>query len=178
MKSLRIFVCLLALVLLVAAAFPMPVVASTSAGSPNAKLTITNKALGPVTVILKGPKSYTILAPVGKTIKEIVKGDYTYEYKACGVTKTGKLPAKGAQAKLNILPCKTATVTIANFGKGTMTLTLSGPQNYSFSAGPGVIRKETVLEGTYKWTISATCGTKSGTSLIKGKKHIFWARCS
>jgi hypothetical protein len=169
---------MLAVVLLVTAAFPMPVAATATAGSPNSKLTITNKALGPVTLFLKGPKSYTILLPLGKTIKEIQKGDYTFEYEACGVTKKGKLNAKGANAKLNILPCKTATITIANYGNGNMNLSLSGPQNYNFNVGSHSVVKQTILEGTYKWKINAACGSKSGTSLLKGKKNLFWARCS
>jgi hypothetical protein len=177
MKTLRMFVLMLTAVLLVSAAFPMPVAASTTAASPNSKLTITNKALGPVMVMLKGPKSYTINAAVGKTAQDILKGDYTYEYKACGVTKTGKLSAKGVQSKLNILACKTASVTVFNFGVGNLSLTLSGPQNYSFSVGPESFTRRTVLEGTYKWRLTAICSSDSGTTLIKGKKNIFWADC-
>jgi hypothetical protein len=164
--------------LFVSAAFPLPAAAGTAAGVPNSKLTITNKSAGPLTVILKGPKSYTIYAAVGKTTQEIMKGDYVYEYKACGVTKTGKLPAKGAQAKLNILACKTASITIANYGNGNMSVSLSGTQNYSFNVGEHTTVKQTILEGEYRWKISASCGSKSGTLYLKGKKNVFWARCS
>jgi hypothetical protein len=177
MKTFKVFLLVLAAVLLFTAAFPIPAAASVSATSTNSKLTITNKSLGQTYVYLTGPKGYTINAPIGKTVQEIQKGDYTYKYKACGVEKTGKLNAKAAQAKLIIPACKVAVVYLFNFGSGTASLSLSGPANYNITAGPDSLTKLTVLEGSYRYSLSGSCVNKSGTALLKGKKNLFWVDC-
>ena len=67
-----------------ATAFAKTDAQNVTAATANSFLTVANKSIGPVTVTLTGPGSYTILAPVGTTTKEILKGTYKYSYKACG----------------------------------------------------------------------------------------------
>jgi hypothetical protein len=126
-------------------------------------------------VLLKGPQSFTINAPVGTTTLDVPKGEYWFEYKACGVAEKGKLPAKGPRTKLIIPACRLARVVLRNWQSGNAVLTLSGPQNYTFTVGPESEVAGTVLEGTYKWKLSGSCGSKSGTRVMKySKRSRYW----
>jgi hypothetical protein len=175
MKTFRFFVCLLAGVLLLTAVFPEPVSANTTAGSTDTKLTIINKTAAPITVSFKGPKSFTVTAQVGNTTLDAPKGEYWYEYRSCGAATKGKISAKGPRTKLTIPACKLAGVVLHNWGSGTITLTLTGPKNYFFTTGPASVNPQQVLEGTYKWTLTGSCGSKTGTKMLKySKRTRYW----
>lgn len=133
---------------------------------------IQNKTGASVRITLSGPVSYNLDLKTGKNKVEIQPGSYTYSYKACGKTVTGKFNAK-AGATLTLPKCAgggagggEVKVTIYNLTGGTVTIYLSGPQSYVFNFGPGKT-KMVIAAGTYNYTVYA-CGT-SGTGIRKFK---------
>jgi hypothetical protein len=159
-----------------ATAFAKTDAQAVTAATANSILTVANKSIGPVTVTLTGPSSYTIFAPVGTTTKEIPKGTYKYSYKACGTNYSGTLKATGAKAKISIAKCKTANLVIMNFTNSTYTLTLSGPASYYYNVPAHSSVRAVILRGVYQHT--GVCGGKSysGPWAIKGARFYIWCR--
>jgi hypothetical protein len=147
-----------------------------AAGVTISKLTIDNKTTKMITVVLKGPKNYTIYALPGKTDKDIAAGKYTYEYTACGLKKTGILKAISAKVKLKINTCPTTKLIIINYSSTQLSLSMNGPDRYTFSVAPKTVTRVVVMRGTYKWSGSWCGASKTGTVVIKGNasRWSFW----
>lgn len=171
MNKFRVFLVFMILVMLLSS---LPMTNAEAAGKL-VKLTITNKSLGQVTVTLNGPKQYIILAKVGKTIQEIEKGQYVATFKACGINQTQKVNAT-ANAQLQIKQCKTTILTVANYTNLYLTMTMVGPDTYSFSVPPHQKEVRKILSGTYR--ITATCNGRlfTPTWKITSKKYFIWCR--
>ena len=120
MKKLHLSFVFLAFVLVFTSLAPATAFAKSdaqngTAATSNSILTISNKSIGPVTVTLTGPSTYTIVAPIGVATQEIIKGTYKISYKACGLSFSGILKATGAKSKSPIGACKTSNLIILNF---------------------------------------------------------------
>jgi hypothetical protein len=176
MNRLKFLIIIVLGIFLVAASYPAQAAATDSASAPAAastvKMTIDNKSIAAVTLTLKGSQNYTIIAPIGKSIHEVAKGKYTFEYKACGqqVFK-GKITIS-APVKFKIAKCQMARIYIQNYTSGSMTLTLRGPANYSFTVPAKTQQRVDVLAGEYRWTITACGKSNSGTIKLKGKRNV------
>jgi hypothetical protein len=148
---------------------PSPVQAAATPG-----LMVDNKTGAGVTITLSGPANMTFIAGPGKTTKALQPGKYRYSYRACGANRTGNITIAQKSSKLTIAKCVTSKVTISNDTGGTLTLTLSGPANYTFNLGSGKT-KITVIKGKYTYTGRAYCGSKSGTyNLTSGFNWRWW----
>jgi hypothetical protein len=179
MKKLHILGLVLVFVIAFTSLVPAPFhlgATPAAAGVIISKLTIDNKTTKMITVVLKGPKNYTIYAMPGKTDKEIAAGKYTYEYTACGLEKTGALKAISAKVKHKINACPTTKVAIINYSSTQLSLSMNGPERYSISVAPKTVTRLVVLRGTYKWSGSWCGATKTGTLVIKGNsgRWSFW----
>ena len=179
MKKMHILGFVLVFVIAFTTLVPAPLhlgATPAAAGVTTSQLTIDNKTTKVITVVLKGPKSYTIYALPGKTEKDIAGGKYTYEYTACGLKKTGNLTATSAKAKFKINACPTTKLVILNYSSTQLSLSMSGPERYTFSVAPKTVMRAVVLRGTYKWSGSWCSESKSGTLVIKGNsgRWSFW----
>jgi hypothetical protein len=179
MKKIHILGLVLVFVIAFTALVPVPLhlgATPATAAPAVSKLTIDNKTTKVINVVLKGPKSYTIYALPGKTDKDIAGGKYTYEYTACGVKKTGTLNVTSAKSKLKINACPTTKLIIINTSSTQLSLSMNGPDRYSFSVAPKSMIRTVVLRGTYKWSGSWCGGSKTGTVVMKGGgiRWTFW----
>lgn len=176
----RIFVFTVLLSLLLTTLSPAPALGAGSAApaqpAEGSKLMIDNKSGSQVTVTLRGPKTYTFVAPPGKTNQIIARGKYQYEYVACGGTKRGSLSAAPSAVKLLIPKCVTANVSIQNETSSNIFLTLTGAGNYSFTLAPGKTKIQ-VNKGKYEYRVSGACGSKTGTINL-GKRMVWRFWCS
>jgi len=147
-----------------------------TAATTNSILTVNNKSIAPVTVILTGPGSYTIFAAVGTTTKEIPRGTYQYSYKACGLSVSGVLKATAAKSKITITACKTTNLVIMNFTDSTLTVNLVGPATYNFTIPAHSAFRAKILRGVYHH--SSVCHGKSftGTWTIASARFLIWCR--
>ena len=149
---------------------------NVTAATANSILTISNKSIGPVTVSLTGHGTYTIVAPVGTTTQEVLKGTYKYSYKACGLSFSGSLKATGAKSKIPIAACKTTNLVIQNLTDSTLTLNLVGPATYYYTIPPHSTSRAKILRGVYHWSGVCLGGTSSGTWTITSARFLVWCR--
>jgi hypothetical protein len=145
------------------------------------KLTINNKTGQQFTLTLRGPKTYYLTVPTGKSNFEVEQGKYTYSYTACGGPQTGNVNVKKGGANLK-LECKKASeknstlikVTINNKTGGYIYITLTGPHTYNFTVAPGKSKIE-VEKGKYNFTVRGCGGaSSSGTRNFKGSFVWTW----
>jgi hypothetical protein len=177
----RLFFILLAVTLIAGSA--APALAADSAAAGTVQVSIQNKTGDSVRISLSGPASYNFELKTGKNKIDVTPGSYSYSYKACGQTLTGKFNARKSGATLTLPKCGTAgggggaevKVTIKNYTGGGITIYLSGPQTYTFNFPSGT-SKMTVVPGKYSYTVYG-CGTSaSGTKNLKGGglSWMFW----
>jgi hypothetical protein len=179
MKKMHILGLALVFVIAFTAILPAPLhlgATSAAAGVSVSKLTIDNKTTKVLTIVLKGPKNYSIYALPGKTDKDIVAGKYTYEYTACGLKKVGTLTATSSKTKLKINACPTTKLVIFNYSSTQLTLSLNGPERYFYNVPPKTWMRVVVVRGVYKYTATWCGQTKSSTIPIKGNaiRWSFW----
>jgi hypothetical protein len=152
-------------------AWSTPVLAGDTAGP---KLVIDNKTGSVLTVQLTGPHSYTFNAAPGKSQNPVEPGKYHYSYKACGATKTGSITIAAKGGKLAIAKCVMAGVTIVNDTGSTLYINLNGPATFNFTVGTGKT-KISVIKGKYNYSVSGSCGSKTGVmNLKKGDVWRWW----
>ncbi len=181
MHAQRKFVSLL-LALVILAVSVAPAYAGDSAATGTIQVSIQNKTGGSARISLSGPASYSFDLKSGKNKVNVTPGTYSYSYKACGLTLTGKFDARKSGATLTLPKCGTGKagggevkVTIKNNTGGSITIYLSGPQSYTFNFPSGT-SKMTVVPGKYSYTVYG-CGTSmSGTKNFKGGGLVwmFW----
>jgi hypothetical protein len=170
MKKANLIVAFVLIALLVSI-WSTPVLAGEREG---AKLVIDNKTGAVLTVELTGPRSYTFTAAPGKSQNPVEPGKYRYSYKACGATKTGSLTISAKGGKLAIAKCVMAGVTILNDTGSTLYINLNGPAVFNFTLGTGKT-KISVIKGKYNYSVSGSCGSKSGViNLKKGDVWKWW----
>ncbi len=179
MKKLHILGLISVFVLAFSALVPAPLSLGATPAAAKAtvsRLTVDNKTTKVLTVILKGPKNYTIYALPGKTDKDIATGKYTYEYTACGLKKTGTMNITSAKSKLKINACPTTKLVIFNYSSTQLSFSLNGPERYFQSVPPHTRMNIIVLRGTYKWSGNWCGESQSGTVVIKGNafRFMFW----
>ncbi len=179
MRAQRKFVSLL-LALVILAVSVAPAYAGDSAAAGTNQVSIQNKTGGSVRISLSGPASYSFDLKSGKNKVDVTPGTYSYSYKACGQTLTGRFDARKSGATLVLPKCgggggSEVKVTIKNNTGGTLTIYLTGPQTYTFYFPTGT-SKMTVVPGKYSYTVYG-CGTSmSGTKNLKGGGLVwmFW----
>ena len=170
----------LALIIMLTAVAPAE--ASYVAAKEFVKVEFQNKTGALVTLILTGPHSYYYYLNTGKTKVEIIPGNYTYSYTACGQSKTGKFNAKNDGANLTLPKCSEekksgeSKVTFKNNSGASFYLTLTGPKTYSFYLSTGTT-KMTILSGKYKYSYQACGQTKTGNFNAKGAANLVIAKC-
>lgn len=156
MKQLKqSFVFGLAALLLVVSAVPAFAAPRTDA----VDLVVQNKTGASVQLTLKGPTDTTVNVAGKQTKVEVVPGDYTYQYVACGRTNRGTLTVSDAPSPLVLKKCAnalTSTFTVANHTGDAFILKLVGKQTYSFWIGTGNTQI-TLLVGGYQFSSNA-CG--------------------
>ena len=141
-----------------------------------------NKTGASVRITLTGPATVYLTLNTGKTKSELVPGTYKYSYTACGKTNTGTFKVKKAGATLTLPKCgkeggaKAAgegKIKIKNDTSGTITIYLTGPQNYTFYVSPGTSQLK-VAKGKYDYTAYGCGGsTDSGTIKAGGNLKFF-----
>lgn len=144
---------MVALLLLVSA------VPAFAAREDSVSLQVLNKTGAAVTLTLKGPTDTTITVPGNQARVELVPGEYTYVYEACGRTNRGTFTLHDSPNPLVLRKCAnalTGTFTIDNRTGNPFTLHLTGKKSYSFWIAPGK-SEITVLIGGYRFTSNA-CG--------------------
>lgn len=145
------------------------------------KLTVNNKTGQNFTLTLRGPKTYYLTVPSGKSNFEVEQGKYTYSYTACGGPQTGSVSVKksGSSLKLECPKAKDKNknivkVTVNNKTGGYIYITLTGPKTYNFTLGPGKGKIE-VEKGKYNFTVRGCGGaSSSGTRNFKGSFVWTW----
>jgi len=182
-------VCLISLIgLIVVSSFPDTGLAapSQSAGSPSsppatsptATLRVGNRtgAILPM-LVLTGPKTY-VFYNLPATISDFVieKGRYRIEYTSCGIKRSFIADIKADLHRIRINKCITAKISVFNQTGGEMNLSLSGPTNYRFRLPAGNTRL-TVIQGTFRFTMSAQCGSRSGRLEVRKRIQWIWS-CS
>jgi hypothetical protein len=148
---------------------------SPRAASATVRLTFNNKTGAVLAkLVLRGPRTYTYYnVPQGKSIYQIDKGTYTFEYTACGAKKVKKVNIQ-SNNKFTTVTCQVAKVSVQNNTGGTMYMSLAGPAPYRFVLPPGTTRI-TVLKGTYNYTVTGACGgTSTGKVTLKGRGRWTW----
>ena len=178
-------ICLISLIgLIIVSSFPDTGLAapSQSAGSPSslpatsptATLRVGN-GTGVILpkLVLIGPKTYVFynLPASSHSVFEIEKGRYRIEYTSCGIKRSFMADINADLYRLRIDKCKTAKISVFNQTGGEMNLVLSGPTNYRFKLPAGNTRL-TVIQGTFRFTMSAQCGSRSGR--LEVRKRIQW----
>ena len=147
-----------------------------------ATLRIANKSGSDLQISLQGKIPYFLAAAAGNSRHVVRRGTYDYSYYACGKWQSGELKIDSNAYEFKIPSCNTATgggvkVIIVNDTHGTITLHLTGPQEYWFYIGPG---RETVevVKGTYDYTVWGCGGASaSGSKKINSKSEWrFWCQ--
>lgn len=171
--SMRLISAVLALVMLGSAV--APAYAGEKASSDTVQVQIQNKTGSDVTLTLTGPATYYLHLKTGKNKADVLPGNYSYSYQACGKTNTGKFNVKKNGGNLTLPKCANSSgkvagevkVTIKNYTGGSITIYLTGPQSYVFNFASGT-SKMYVTAGTYNYTVYG-CGTSiTGTKKFKG----------
>jgi len=163
-----------------AAGFPAPDqsaglgITMVSATGGTVRLTVNNQTGAVMTrLVLSGTKAYTFYnVPQGKSNFQVIKGNYKFEYQACGAKKTKKVNIQ-SNTKFTTVKCAVAKIQMVNQTGSNMYLTLTGPSTYRFTLPPGTT-PITVLKGSYKYTMATRCGSDSGTISAKGKVRWTW----
>lgn len=143
-----------------------------------------NKTGGVVRINLVGPNTVWLTLPAGKTKGELPAGTYQYSYQNCGETVEGRFIVKKKGNTLKLTKCKTekndgktVKVVINNQTWGTLTIYLTGPENYTFYLGTGKTNID-VSSGKYQYTVYG-CGTSlAGIKNFRGGKSQwqFWCQ--
>jgi len=157
---------------------PAGLPSSLAATSPNARLRVGNKT-GTVIprLVLTGPKAYVFYnLPLSNSEFVIEKGRYRIEYTTCGVKRSFMANIKSDLYRLRIEKCKTAKISVYNQTGGEMNLVLSGPTNYRFNLPLGNTHL-TVIQGTFRYSMSARCGSRSGRLEVNRRVQWIWS-CS
>lgn len=187
MKKMRIFVVLLALVLVFSSWAPAlatnavntnPQSAAAASTGP-LTLTIKNPLPKATTVTLTGPKTYNIYVNAGATLtKTIDAGRYKYTYAGCfGKMQKGNLKVKGTTADLKITACKMANWRFTNFTSSYVSIRMKGWVNYFVSIAPGQTVKVSWVSGTYQATLKF-CGKSVDTAWkVSGNKGWYFPPC-
>ncbi len=155
---------------------------AASAASGNIQIFYQNKTGTIVRINLVGPKTVWLTLATGKTKAELPAGTYQYSYKACGETFTGKFVVKKKGNTLQLPKCKsnaqdgkTVKVVVDNGTGGSLTIYLTGPENYIYYFSSGKTNID-VVSGKYHYTAYG-CGTSiSGIKNFRGGKSQwqFW----
>jgi hypothetical protein len=140
------------------------------------KLIVNNKTGQNLTLTLDGPKYYTLVVPPGKTTFEVEQGKYTYSHYGCGtVAQTDVITVKKAGYTLKLTcagnkkagnAAKTPKLSVKNSAGTSVTLTLTGPKNYTFTVPNGKSNFE-VEQGNYTYSYSACGAEQSGKVNVK-----------
>jgi hypothetical protein len=144
-----------AALLLVASAVP----ALAAPRADTVDLQVQNRTGASVQLTLKGPTDTTVSVPGLQTKVQLVPGEYTYVYAACGHTIRGTFIVNSAPSPLVLRKCAnalTSTFTISNRTGNPFILRLTGKQTYSFWIGNGKT-EITLLVGGYQFSSNA-CG--------------------
>jgi hypothetical protein len=125
-------------------------------------------------LVLRGPRTYTFYnVPQGKSNYQIDKGNYTFEYTACGAKKVKNVNIQ-SNSKFTTVTCQVSKISVQNNTSGTMYLNLTGPATYRFVLPPGTTRIA-ALKGSYTYTMTGSCGgTSSGKITLKGRMRWTW----
>jgi hypothetical protein len=153
---------------------PSGLPSNSKATSPTATLRVGNDT-GAVLpkLVLTGPKTYVFYNLPASSHSDFVieKGRYRIEYTSCGIKRSFMVDIKADLQRLRIEKCKMAKISVFNHTGGDMNLSLSGPTAYRFNLPPGNTRL-LVIQGTFRYNMSALCGSKSGR--LEVRKRIQW----
>lgn len=133
-------------------------------------LRVHNNTEDPVKIKLKGPETYSFTVQPGKIIKTVEEGTYEYSYTACGVDVDGEITVNKDRVWLIIDKCS-APVTYAkfvvdsHFGE-TLSLTLTGPQEYDLTVNLGTNKFIDIITGDYVFSYDACDTTISGVITV------------
>lgn len=122
-------------------------------------LQVNNKTGTAVQVTFKGPTDTNLNVAGAQAKVELIPGEYTYQYAACGRTIRGTFMVNDAPNPLVLRKCANAltnTFTIYNRTGNPFILRLTGKQTYAFWIGNGKT-EITLLIGGYQFTSNA-CG--------------------
>lgn len=157
-----------------------PAFAAPDRAKDKVQVQFQNKTGSSVRITLTGPATVYLTLNTGKTKSELVPGTYHYSYTACGKTNTGTFKVKKAGANLTLPKCGKegkgggeGKIKIKNDTGGTITIILTGPQNYTFYVAVGTSNL-TVAKGKYSFTAYG-CGGAVDTGTIKSGGNLkFW----
>jgi hypothetical protein len=139
-----------------------------------------NKTGGSVVITLTGPTTVYLTLNTGKTKTELAPGTYHYSYFACDKTNTGTFKVK-AGANFSLPKCKSGggggsgegKIKIKNDTGGTVTIYLSGAQNYTFYVSNGTSQLN-VAKGKYNYTAYGCGGASTSGTIKPGGVITFW----
>jgi len=137
-------------------------------------LTLTNQTGETFYVTLTGPSSYWFQVLPGKNNFEVMQGEYTLSYFACGAQQTNTVNVKKSGATLK-LTCgatdKSGNAPVLNINNktgGSFYLTLTGPKTYTFNVPTGKSTYQ-VDQGTYDVSYYACSEQRTDSVKIKKK---------
>lgn len=171
----KVFV--VALVVIIALSSAQPVVAA------DFNLNIHNNTEDDVKIKLDGPEDYSFTVAPGKTYKTVEEGDYEYSYGACGEKVSGEVTVDNNDEWLIIDPCPDPVFfekfVVDSHLPESVTLSLSGPQDYELAVSLGTNKFIELQTGEYFFSYDACDTTISGVVNItkNGKARITLKSC-
>lgn len=169
-------------VLAIALALIMAVSTAQPALAKEFTLTIHNNTEENIKVTLEGPENYSFTVVPGWNYKAVEEGTYEYKLAGCTATPNGEIEVTSENVLLEIEQCPPETLyakIAVNAHISGITLTLSGPEEYSLPLELGRNRFPQLVVGSYLYSYDACGETLGGEIRItkNGKTELTLKSC-